>query len=98
MASEHLMDEFAGSVRLERRWRVHGTHYEKTALAWLANMDRSQEEIRPIFGSVYGSDAERWFHRWRMFFLACAELLGYNGGDEWFVSHSLWSPRPASVN
>jgi len=98
MPSEHLMDEFAGPVRLERRWRVDGTHYEKTALAWLANMDRNKDAIRPLFESVYGSDAERWFHRWRMFFLACAELFGYDDGEEWFVSHSLWAPQPASVN
>jgi cyclopropane-fatty-acyl-phospholipid synthase len=98
MPSEHLMDEFTGPVRLEQRWRVSGTHYEKTAHAWLANMDRNKDEIRALFESVYGSGAERWFYRWRMFFLACAELFGYSDGDEWFVSHSLWSPQPAEVN
>jgi cyclopropane-fatty-acyl-phospholipid synthase len=98
MPSELLLDEFAGPVRLERRWRLNGKHYEKTARAWLANMDRNKIEIRHLFDSVYGSDAERWFHRWRMFFLACAELFGYQNGDEWFVSHSLWSPSLTRVN
>lgn len=98
MPSEHLLDEFAGPVRLDRRWRVDGTHYERTALAWLANMDRSKSEILKIFESVYGSGAERWFRRWRLFFLACTELFGYNDGTEWFVSHSLWSPGEPSVH
>ena len=92
MPSEHLMEQFEGPVRLDRRWRLNGQHYERTALAWLENMDRHRDEIRGIFESVYGTDAERWFHRWRMFFLACAELFGYKHGEEWFVSHSLWIP------
>ncbi|MGB5659518.1 MAG: cyclopropane-fatty-acyl-phospholipid synthase family protein, partial [Thermoanaerobaculia bacterium] len=92
MPSEHLMEQFEGPVQLDRRWRLNGQHYERTALAWLENMDRHRDEIRGIFESVYGTDAEQWFHRWRMFFLACAELFGYKHGEEWFVSHSLWIP------
>ncbi len=96
MPSELLMERFAGPFRLERRWRLDGRHYERTALAWLANMDRHAAQIRAIFESVYGADAERWFQRWRLFFLACAELFGYGDGDEWFVSHSLWTLDGAS--
>lgn len=92
MPSEHLMEEFAGPVSCEQRWRLNGRHYEKTARAWLANMDRREGDIRRILGSTYGPDADRWFHRWRIFFLSCAELFGYGEGEEWFVSHSLWSP------
>jgi len=91
MPSESLLERFAGPVHLERRWRVNGRHYEKTALAWLGNMDRQSEEIRELFRTVYGKDADRWFYRWRLFFLACAELFAYQNGEEWFVSHSLWT-------
>ena len=98
MPSEELMDQFAGPVELEKRWRLSGRHYERTALAWLANMDDRELEVKAILRQTYGSDSERWYHRWRMFFLACAELFGYNDGEEWFVSHSLWSPGRSAVH
>lgn len=99
MPSERLIEEFSGPLGLEQRWRVNGKNYEKTSLAWLENMDRNREEILEILATTYGAaNANRWFHRWRMFFLACAELFGFNGGEEWFVSHSLWSVEPAAVN
>ncbi len=91
MPSETLMERFAGPVRLEQRWRLSGIHYERTARAWLANLDRRADEVRAILTSAHGIDGKRWLRRWRLFFLACAELFGYDGGQQWFVSHSLWS-------
>jgi cyclopropane-fatty-acyl-phospholipid synthase len=99
MPSEHLMEEFSESLTLEERWRISGKHYEKTSLAWLANMAEHREEVLEILSTTYGEpDALRWYHRWRIFFLACAELFGYNNGNEWFVSHSLWKHRQTSTN
>ncbi len=99
MPSERLMERSSGPLALDRRWRLNGRHYEKTALAWLENLDRNRAPVLEIFENTYGrNDALRWFHRWRMFFLACAELFAYNQGDEWFVSHSLWSLKPTEIN
>ena len=91
MPSDELPLRFQDHLRLIRRDRWSGTHYEKTANAWLMNMDSRKAEIIPILQKTYGTEnAERWFQRWRIFFMACAELFAYNGGEEWFVSHYLF--------
>jgi cyclopropane-fatty-acyl-phospholipid synthase len=92
MPSETLLDRFAESVRLERRWRVDGRHYARTARAWLHNLDDRREQVRAICAATCGTDADRWVRRWRLFFMACEELFAYDEGREWFVSHSLWRP------
>lgn len=91
MPSERLLDQYAGPVELEARWRLSGTHYRRTAEAWLANLDSRRDEVRAVLASASGADADRRLHRWRLFFLSCAETFGYREGREWFVSHSLWS-------
>jgi len=94
MPSDGLLLWFQDDVKLREHWIVGGEHYEKTANAWLANMDRLRPEIMEIFAEVYGpGEAKKWFVRWRLFFMACAELWGYRDGEEWIVSHYLFS-RP----
>ncbi|MYF77921.1 MAG: class I SAM-dependent methyltransferase [Acidobacteria bacterium] len=90
MPSERLLDHCADPFELEERWRLSGTHYRRTAEAWLANLDRRRGVVRDVLQSAPGTDADRWVRRWRLFFLACAETFGYRDGREWFVSHSLW--------
>jgi cyclopropane-fatty-acyl-phospholipid synthase len=94
MPSDDLLLYFQRDLAIENHWRVHGTHYQKTAEAWLQNMDAHKEEILPLFRQTYGSEnAERWWVYWRVFYLACAELWGFRGGEEWFVSHYLFQRK-----
>ncbi len=91
MPSEDLLSNFQKDLSLERQWRWDGRHYMKTANAWLRNMDEKKDLIFPIFRQVYGEkESSIWFQRWRIFFMACAELFGYQRGKEWFVAHYLF--------
>lgn len=88
MPSDDLLLQTCGALRLERRWALDGRDYARTLLAWLANHDAARARILPILARTYGeSEARRWFGRWRLFYLACAELFGWAGGDEWYVAH-----------
>ena len=94
MPSDDLPLQFQDDLKLAQRWRWDGTHYQKTANAWLQNMDANKEAITPILVQTYGAkDAEIWRNRWRMFYMACAELFGYNNGQEWWVTHYLFEKR-----
>jgi cyclopropane-fatty-acyl-phospholipid synthase len=88
MPSDDLLLHFQHDLVVERKWRVSGIHYQKTAEAWLELQDLQRDALLPILADVYGgADAARWFERWRLFFIACAELFGYRGGNEWWVTH-----------
>jgi len=96
MPSHELLDRLDSPFEVERRWRVSGQHYARTSEHWLQNLDRARGEVLELFREVYGAErAETWFQRWRVFFLACAELFGYDRGQEWWVSHYLFE-RPAN--
>ena len=96
MPAEHTLAHFQRDLRIEQQWRVAGTHYERTANAWLALMDERRGPVMRALEGAYGAvDAPRWFRRWRMFFMACAELFGYRGGTEWFVAHYRFAKQGA---
>jgi cyclopropane-fatty-acyl-phospholipid synthase len=79
---------FQRDLKIEQRWHIDGTHYQRTANHWLANQDARRDQILSTLASAYGSKAAPlWFQRWRMFWMSCAELFGYANGQEWLVAH-----------
>ena len=91
MPSHKLLTCFSSRMKIEKDWRVDGTHYEKTSLAWLNKMDENKVEVLKLFEKTYGkNEASIWFQRWRIFFMSCEVLFGFNQGSEWGVSHYLF--------
>jgi len=95
MPSADLFSHFPDDLVVEAQWAVNGQHYARTAEAWLRAMDEQRPAIDAILQEVYGDPSHandaatirRWRTRWRVFFMACAELFGYRDGTEWMVSH-----------
>eukprot|EP01137_Pigoraptor_chileana_P010449 Opistho-2@60108 len=98
MPSDTLLYRFQRDLVIERHWRLDGRHYAKTCEAWLQRLDANYSRTIDIFsrapkGSNGGSTPLATFVQWRLFFLACAECFAYGGGQEWIVSHYLFSKR-----
>lgn len=94
MPSDDLPLHFQQDLNLLQHWRWQGEHYEKTSNAWLENMDKNKDAIWALLKETYGEQqTQTWWMRWRMFFMACAELFAYNQGQEWYVGHYLFGKR-----
>ena len=66
--------------------------FEKTCCHSLHFLSHVRDGFK--FAGRYGArDATMWTARWRGFYLACAELFDYDGGNEWYVSHYLFRKR-----
>lgn len=81
-------------LKLAGDWFLPGTHYGRTSEDWLANVDARRGEVLEVLRGAYGADAPVWLARWRLFFMACAELFNYRGGSEWGVSHYVFDKAP----
>lgn len=98
MPSDDLLFHYQRDLTLTRWWRWNGQHYERTSNEWLRRLDAARTEVWPVLEATYGREhAATWFMRWRLFFMACAELFGFRDGNEWWVSHYLFE-RPRSFN
>ncbi|MEQ9410266.1 MAG: cyclopropane-fatty-acyl-phospholipid synthase family protein [Fuerstiella sp.] len=98
MPGESLLTHYQQHLELKDQWRWDGRHYERTCNEWLRLLDRNTDQLRGVFENTYGpARAKAWLNRWRLFFMACAELFGYRDGSEWWVSHYLFQQRDTSL-
>lgn len=98
MPASDTLPAFQADLRLERQWHVSGRHYRDTARAWLDNLDRNRSAAGSALATMPPTprprELRRRVQRWRMFFMACEELFGYDKSAQWEVCHYLFAPRP----
>jgi cyclopropane-fatty-acyl-phospholipid synthase len=87
MPAADTLLHFQGPLAIEERWLVDGRHYARTANHWLRNQDTHRDAVMAVLREAYGEAAPLWFQRWRMFWMACAELFAFDGGRQWGVAH-----------
>ncbi|KAI1776143.1 S-adenosyl-L-methionine-dependent methyltransferase [Hypoxylon cercidicola] len=91
MPSADLLLYFQKDLHIEKQWWVNGNHYSKTCEHWLSKMIANKKQIWPYLVETYGEDnANMWYNRWQIFYMACSELFAYEGGDTWGVAHYLF--------
>lgn len=94
MPSFDLLKRYNRNLVVTNDWQWSGTHYERTCNDWLKKLDKNKAKALPILQQTYGhKDAKIWFYRWRVFYMACAELFGMRDGSEWFVAHYLFKKK-----
>lgn len=94
MPSADTLLHFSEQLSIEQRWLVPGRHYAQTSNHWLENQDKNSAQVLSILQSAYGQEnAQLWAQRWRMFWMACAELFAFNDGNDWMVAHYLFSNK-----
>ncbi|NYF78610.1 SAM-dependent methyltransferase [Granulicella arctica] len=102
MPGDNLLLNFQRDVEITDHWMMSGTHYQRTSRAWLDKTDEHREEVLQLFEQTYAGtlppkrrrrEANMWLVRWRLFYMACEELWGYDNGNEWGVSHYLFHRR-----
>lgn len=99
MPAADTLLHFQDGLRIERRWLIDGRHYQKTANHWLERQDQRRGDVLAQLHASYGDSGSLWLNRWRIFWMACAELFGYAQGSEWLIAHYLFKrAAPAGMS
>ena len=88
MPCEDLFARFQKDLMIDEQWWVNGTHYARTSEAWLSKLDQCAAEVDAALAASNDPTPVRiQRQRWRIFFMACGELFGYDQGNQWGVGH-----------
>jgi cyclopropane-fatty-acyl-phospholipid synthase len=97
MPAEDLFFRYQRDMSVRQKWWIDGLHYAKTCEHWLARLDGCEPAARKsLASSTVAASAKIQVQRWRMFFMACAELFRFNEGKEWGVGHYLFDVNALS--
>ncbi len=92
MPSADLFSEVQHAMKIDNQWKVNGMHYWRTCEHWLQRLDANYDHLVGLFmSSMTANQAKIAIQRWRMFMLSCAELFRFDEGNQWYVSHYLFS-------
>jgi cyclopropane-fatty-acyl-phospholipid synthase len=94
MPSEDWIPRAIDALEHRQTWRFDGRHYTRTLAAWRERLEAQREATLAVLGGgATEAEAERRWHRWHTFLVACEELFAARRGREWGVVHHRMSRR-----
>ncbi|TFY71965.1 hypothetical protein EVG20_g1063 [Dentipellis fragilis] len=98
MPSHDLLLYYQNDLTLLNASYLPGTHYAHTLEDWLkrqdANADAGLRELeRDAAKKGQSGEGRKAFFRFRVFYMACAELFAFHDGQEWGVGHYLFKRK-----
>ncbi|MCU1455703.1 MAG: Cyclopropane-fatty-acyl-phospholipid synthase-like protein clusters with [Acidimicrobiales bacterium] len=93
MPTDDLFLHLQSDLTCVDHWQLDGTHYERTAEAWIDNLEAHRGGVLAALAADVGPRQARvWFRRWKAFFMGCSRLWGYRAGQDFGISHYLFVP------
>lgn len=91
MPAEDLFQRYQRDLTVTQQWWINGLHYAQTSEHWLQRLDRDADAAAKILRNAGSKEpVSILIQRWRMFFMACAELFRFDDGEQWGVGHYLF--------
>ncbi|WWC98068.1 hypothetical protein V866_004958 [Kwoniella sp. B9012] len=94
MPSFDLFTYFQEDLILKHSEWINGVNYSKTLESWLVNQDKnSKKAMKELVDNMGEEEGRKTYYRFRVFFMACAEFFGLDGGETWGVGKYLFEKR-----